>query len=241
MSVTWKEDGKPVFSEDHQYKSIIWLVNDAADVPFSSYIDREKMYGLKATSADLKKLQAAAAVYILPKLRDVRLGTINRTLFWGESTFQTSDTLSRLLDIGVTSMLIDLKPDMPEWESRLTAHGPEAFANIDLLRAAFPDLLAQEGQRIGDIIAEYAADLHEGKVTRHLERGDGRYKTGTAAMFTLIGPLMGAAIAHLTGSWPERPLGASDIFELTFIGPKLVEAKHLWIELNTGSSTYTMS
>ena len=241
MTVAWREDGKPIFSKDHQYKSIIWLVNDVADVPFLDYIDRGKVYGLKATNADFKKLKAAAAVYILPELRNVSLTAINRTLWWGSSTLQTSDTLSRILDIGMTSMLENLAPDEAQWEVQLTKCGPEPFSDITLLRAAFPELLAQEGERIGNIVAEYASFLQKCKTTGRLERGNGHHKFGTAAMFTLIGPLMGAAIAHLTGSWPERPLGASDIFELTFIGPKLVEAKHQWIELNTGISTHPVS
>jgi hypothetical protein len=241
MSITWSEDGKPNFSEDHQYKSIIWLVNDAANVPFLNYIDREKVFALDLAGADYKKLRAAAAIYIAPRIRDVHLERIDRTLYWGSSTLHTSDTLSRMLDIGITSMLENLKPDVSAWEARLTDHGAQPFMDIDLLRSTFPELLAREGERIGSIITQRAAGLQAGKATGHCSRGDGRYELGTAAMFTLIGPLMGAAIAHITGSWPERPLAASDIFELTFIGEKLESAKHLWIELESGTTDHPVS
>lgn len=48
-------------------------------------------------------------------------------------------------------------------------------------------------------------------------------------------PLISAAIEHLTGQWPERPLKPAEAFHLEFEGPKLIAVKQKWIEVQIGS------
>ncbi len=232
MSVTYKEDGKPVFSDDHEYTTVIWAMSDGAEVPFSDFFDEEVLYGIKLDKLGYTRLQALAAIYIRPHLRHVYLEKIERTLYWGNSALDTAETLARSLDISITLMHRELAPDHMQWASLLKEHGPEAFETMASLRENFPMLLAEDGKRVGNILLQRGADFQNAKRHGVCRRGNGRYDLGSGTLFTVIGPILSAAIAHLTGSWPERDLKPGDGFRLTFVGEKLVKVEPQWIDLD---------
>jgi hypothetical protein len=232
MSVIYKPDGKPSFSDDHEYTSVIWALSDGADVPFSDYFDDDRLYGVKLDKAGYARLRAIAAIYIQPHLKQVYLEKIDRTLYWGYSTLDTAETLVRILDLSVVDMRTNLAPDHVQWTSLCKEHGAEAFASISTLRKNFPVLLKEEGCRIAEILRDRGASLQESKKRGSCRRGDGMYDLGTGALYTVIAPLLNAAIAELTGTWPEREPKPGDGFRLTFVGTKLVDVEPQWIDLS---------
>lgn len=232
MSVTHKPDGRTVFSDDHEYTSVIWALSDGADVPFSDYFDTDRLYGVKLDKAGHARLRTIAAIYIQPHLRHVYLEKIDRTLYWGHSALDTAETLVRILDLSVVDMRTDLKPDHVRWTSLLQEHGAEAFASIASLRKHFPDLLKEEGVRIAEILRTRGASLQESKKRGSCKCGDGMYNLGTGALYTVMAPLLNAAIAELTGTWPEREPKPGDGFRLTFVGTRLVDVEPQWIDLS---------
>ena len=230
MTVTFKDE-KVIFSDDHEYTSIIWVMSDGANVPFSDYFDQKRLYGVKVDKLGYARLRALAAVYIRPHLRWIHLEKIIRTLYWGDSVYETAESLSRELDIGMTMMSKELAPLYEEWEKLLAEHGPEPFATTTRLREHFPELLQKEGARIAAILQEHGAGLQESKKSGWCRRGDGRYDHGSGGLFTIIGPLLSAAIAELTGTWPERELKPGDGYRLTYVGSNLVQVEPQWIDL----------
>lgn len=234
MSVKFKGGGKPV-SDDHQYTTVMWALTDGASAPFSHYFDREHMYGMKLDRAGHDRMRAMAAIHIAPHLgSNVYVERIERTLYWGSSTMETADTLANALDIRIISMRNDLRPDHEGWEKLLEEHGPEGFASLEALQAAFPEQLAKEGERIGAQLQSWGSSYQEGKRLGSCRRGDGMYHTGSGLIITSLAPLLASAIAHLTGVWPERVLNPGDGFKLTFTGEKLTAVEQLSIELSVG-------
>lgn len=232
MTVTIGEGGKPVFSDDHQYTSIIWAISDGADVPFSAFFDMKRVFKIKLDQMGYARLRTMAALFIQPYRRAVYLEKINRTLHWASSTLETSDVLTRALNIGITMMHKELAPNHQKWEPLFEQQGDAAFASLAELHANFPELLQEEGRRVASFIQDHAEGLQEGKRLNTCSRGDGWHSFGSGALYTIIGPLLSAAIAELTGAWPERELKPGDGFRLVFKGSELIQAVPLWIDLS---------
>lgn len=241
MSWEYKSHGNAVtgavFSDDHQFKSFIWLVRDAASCSIADVFDKERMFGVKLNAGDYARARAMAAVHMFPRRRAQKFAHLDRMMFWNEATLETSSTIGDILDVHCESLHRDIQPDMKRWEALLAQHGHEAFADMAALRVNFPDLLKEEGVRIADIVRARATNLQEMKRTGQCDRGQYPHCgwSGTNSVFILMEPLISAAIEHLTGLWPQRPLQPAEAFELEFDGTKLVSVKQKWIELQAGS------
>lgn len=234
MTVSYKGE-RPEFSSDHEYTTVIWLLSDGANVPFSDYFDNNRMFNIKLDTSGYARLRAMAAIFIQPYLRQVYLRRIVGTLHWGSSAIATSETLTKALDIRITSGNGELAPDHKQWGAALAKHGPDAFKDMQSLRRNFSDLLAKDGERVGNIILHHAKVYQLAKTADRCERGDGIYNYGNGLLMTVIGPVLSAALAHLTGIWPSRDLKPGDGFKLTFTGEKLTKVQQLWIDLSLGS------
>jgi hypothetical protein len=239
MSVLHK-DGRHEFSSDHEYTTVIWVLSDGADVPFSDYFDRTRMHSVKVDANGYARLRAMAAIFIKPYLQQIYLEKVERTLYWGESVLGTSEILSRALDISITFMSKELAPSHEQWGAQLKEEGPGAFKDIRSLRENFPDLLAQEGERIGNIFLKRGRDFQSAKQGGYSKRGDGMHNYGSGHLMIVIGPILSAAVAYLTGTWPTRELKPGDGFKLTFTGVKLTKIEQQWVDLSFGSDELTM-
>jgi hypothetical protein len=229
-------DHKAVFSDDHAYTTHMWLVRDGAIGTFRDYIDNERMFSFKLNEEGYNRTRAMTVLYMFPRKRSEHFEKIDRTLHWVSSTLETADCIGNILDVHAIDLRENLKPNPEKWEALLKKHGPEIFEqDVSVLRQQFPELMQEEGAHIGTIILERAKGIQEGKRLGLCTRGKPPHQSGHNAVFVLIEPMLSAAIEHLTGAWPARPVAPAEGFHLKFEGDKLVSIEQKWLKLETGS------
>jgi hypothetical protein len=224
------------FSDDHQFQSFIWLVRDGVSCSLADYFDKDRMHSLKLNADDRCRVRAMTAVHLAPRRRAEKFGCYERMMWWGGSALDTIEEMDAIMDLRVTHGNNDISPDRKKWFALFAQHGSEPLFDVSSIRSHFPEMYKEEGARFAKTIMDHAAYLQQAKQRHSCDRGRyPDYESGQNGLYIAMEPLISAAIEHLTGALPERPLGPAEAFHLEFEGSKLVAVRQKWIDVKTGS------